>query len=197
MTYRSHSEAYAIQIAANPSGMLAPASHGASVHTNRTRNMYIPATAFKAAAGRPSINTRGSSTAKMDVPPSFNFPTSSIGAITTTFMLPEDWAGGAVTVKLYWAPAGTGTATAVMGYRWSALAAGDQIDEAGSGPTNETITPPGTAEQMVVTTFSTTFTPATNGPIKFAIRRDTTNGSDTYGNGIWVIGVELEYTADM
>lgn len=174
---------------------LSAGGHGADKHTNITRYIWLPASAFIAVEGSPALAGVGSSANGYEKMPAWAMDGASAETVMTVIRMPADWDAGAVTPTLHWAPS-DGNAGNV---RWQVLpayiAAADQIDEANAATLLSIVASPAVADQSTESGGFTTFTP--NTPVaRVAVRRDGGDATDTYdAHDAWFYGLLLAYTA--
>lgn len=117
--------------------------------------------------------------------------------ILTTFQVPSDYASGAITVKYYWANAGSGGNNVVWNIIYHELAAGvDAQSTASEINASETFAPSTTQYAVIVSTLAQTITPSAKEKlITLMVQRVATDAADTNSTAMYLIGVELIYTA--
>lgn len=172
-------------------------SHGASDHTDRAREWFVPATEFMLDWNTPDLAVRGSNGAQLRIPGWAFDPTTGEGIAGTT-RVPRDWDGGGITGYFVWAPTNTNTGTVVWQCTVTVLAAGEQIDGVSDGSYIAVGTPDGTAENLHITSGGS-FDPGSAGAnvvLRLNIFRLPADGSDTYTGDAWLFGMIFEYTAD-
>jgi hypothetical protein len=160
----------------------------------RTRSLYIPANAFGLGTGA-ALAAVGNNANAYDRLTAWAFDPSSDEYVITSAMLPSEWAAGAVTAKIHWAPSTTNNGSVRWDVGFSDIASTDQIDEARTYPT-VTQAASGTAEARHVATCTTTFTP-TQAFLGLTVYRSAANGSDTFTGDAWFLGLELEFSVTL
>lgn len=167
-------------------------SHGASDHTDRTRNLWIPAQAFISRQGSPALAIVGASTAYQ----AWAFDQTTVEGILSEFVMPSDYTSGTLTVKLYWTNLGAGSGDVIWRIFIRNTAATGNLDSGGFTSGSDTITAPA-QNVLKISTSSVSFTPVAGNVIQIIPDRNASNGSDNLGNDAGLVGVLIEYTADM
>jgi len=168
----------------------------AAALANRTRHIWIPAdNSWSIAFGTPALALRGSAAAP-DKMTTWAFDAAANEYISTNFMLPADWDGGAITIRVYWAGDGAGgpAANEVLWQVFTAgIAAGNQIDTAvENSPT--VLGSVAIYEALVISTFAS-YTP--DAPLlRVILARIGADASDDYNADAWFVGLLIEYTSD-
>lgn len=170
-------------------------SHGASVHTNRTRTLYIDAGALQVgtrAAGA-ALTSQGSNTRfnawQLDA-------AAAEESVLGGFQIPQDYASG-FTVKLHMANSGAGSGNVVMlTVVKNAVDGTDLNSTSGESVVQNTFTAGSQNVEKVYTT-TVSLSPAAGDYIRLIVGRNGSDAADTLGNDIGLIGVTFEYTADM
>lgn len=167
-----------------------PNSHTATQHADLVRNIWLPVHDGVVVDGG-TLTTTG---ANPDAVRTISLADAAASGATWAIVF-DDWASGAVSVRIYWA----GSTTFAGVVRWSlqaaTKAAGVDITTAGTATAFTSATQP-TANQLIKETLtSTTITPANGDLFKIGVRRLGTDGADTYTGAALVIGVQLSYTA--
>jgi hypothetical protein len=160
--------------------------------TDRTRSVWLPAASFAISEGAPTL-----ASGAIDTPTSWLLDAAAIESVLTDFIMPEDYASGNITVKSYFSMVSATSGNVVIHIRFLSVA--DGADASASGTSQEdTVSVPGTAGLLKIYTQSVTF--ATGGAgelLRACIRRIGSSGSDTATGDMRMIGIKLEYTADM
>lgn len=171
-------------------------SHGAADHTDRTRTFSIYAQELLAAVGTPAL-ALGGSVGSLNGTPVMLFDTTTEEWAVARTRIPQDWAGGAITVKALWSPTNTNTGTVFWNVLVTYVADGEEIDQnADHNVQNSTQAANGTTDDLHIHTVGT-FDPGDQGThhyLRVAIGRIT--GSDTYNADAALIEILFEYTAD-
>lgn len=172
-----------------------PLAHGASLHNDITRMVFLAAAAAKLDSA-----TAANVGASPDLTGVVAYADAATQGALWTFQVPDDWTSGVITLQPVWAPgASDGVAHTV---RWSivakAVAAGSTVTAAG---TTVTFTGASAARTIGVVVYdtatSTTLTPAAAGDLfRFALRRIGADAADTYVGVVNLLGVIVTYTAN-
>lgn len=155
----------------------------------RTRNIFIPATAFVANAGGPSFSVR-----TYYVP--FAFDAAATEGVATQWAVPEDYASGAATVKLWWTSPGAVAGNVVWKAYFGAVAAGEVLNPPPTLATNSNTIASPLNELLAISTLTSSVTPLAGEIFTIAIERTGGDGADTLAGDAWMVGVEIEYTAN-
>jgi hypothetical protein len=154
-----------------------------------TRYIWLAPEDFTLALGSPTLGVVGDNANAVNRPTAWQFPSGSKTAVTTNFVVPSDWTGGAITVVYHWSRAAGTNGTVSGDWVWSQVAEGEQVDEGGAA-VSATPADPATPENLLRTTIGT-FTPGAYRTIRGAVRRL----SGGFAGNAWLIGVELPYPA--
>ena len=167
--------------------------HGAADHTNVTRSIWIPATAFTADGG--TFATVGASPGQIRTLQLADALTQ--GGFFET-VVPSDWASGAITMEPHWIAVNTVAGAAI---RWlgQILYAGTAADWTAAG-TASNLTGASldrTANFGYIDSAISLGTPSAAGQtMRISLRRQGGNAADTYNAGtVALVGVMLNYTA--
>lgn len=163
--------------------------HGASDHTDITRYVFI-SPSMMTVDDATAINNEGSTP---DLISRISFPEASnrSGALFS-WMVPSDWASGAIVPTLIWA-AGTSTGDVRWIVSMSEIAAGDNPAEASGTTASLTVADSTTAKYSSLAGITPT---AAGNLIKFNVERNANNAADTATGNVFLYGVRLEYTAN-
>ncbi len=170
-------------------------AHGASVHDNRTRSIYLPASEWVLDQGTPDLATRGSAGALLRMP-GWAMDPAADEAVATSIYMPADWTGGACTAYVYWAPSTTNTGNVYWAFLGAGVAVSQQIDQ--TQEFNLAPTQPagdGTVDNLHIWTAGA-FTPD-NSFVRVNMARVATNIADTYTGDAYFLGVRIDYPSDM
>ena len=155
-----------------------------------TKSVYVPATSFILGSGATlaSVGTGAS----YDRVPAWALDPTTDQWVNGSFMLPTDWAGGALTLIVHWAPSSSNVGDVRWDIGVSDIAVGDQADEGKSFPT-VIHAAGGVAEARRAGTCTSTVTP-TQPFIGLSVYRSAAVGTDTFTGNAWFLGLELQYT---
>lgn len=159
-----------------------------------TKTHNIRAAGFFPSQGFPPVLAlRGSSANPYEKPAGWNMQVGAVDGVNTTWEIPVDWGGGAITVKWRIAKAAAGSGNIRSFTNWATID-GVQIDVAGTD-IDATFAVPGTAEDESLVTVGT-FTPSASAKeIRLDCRRWGGGTGDTYGDTLWFFGIELSYVS--
>ena len=179
----------------NPLGV-----HGALMHTDRTRHIWLNPSDFEITAGSPALVSIGPADTLRDKAKAWAFDPDNGEGIGTTVMLPADWLSGWA-IKLYWA-ADTEVVLLRQCLWWAGIAwiaAGDSVDKArDAGNYAFGDTPSTTARILAVSAAIDLSTNAgADKAGRLTISRYATHAGDTLTGDALLLGAEIEYTADM
>lgn len=173
----------------------APTAHGASLHNDITRLLYL---------GAMDGFTDSSTLANIGSTPDLTRVLALANAATQgafwAFAVPDDWASGAITVQPVWSPGSTDATPHTV--RWTyvakAIAAGSTVTAAGTTVAWTGSSAARTAGVVVYdTATSTTLTPAAAGDLfRINVQRIGADGADTYVGVVNLIGILVSYTAN-
>ena len=117
--------------------------------------------------------------------------------IATQQVLPTDWASGTLSVKIYYTMAGANTSdSVVLRLNRGPYADGEDMT-AGNSTTDETVGVPDAADTLDVHTHSGTITVATDDLLQIQVGRLGSDVADDATGDLQLLGLGLEYTADM
>lgn len=185
--------------AANAKTILALAAsdlpaHGATEHTDITRSLWLPAP-LQAESDSGTGNTSGT------FPDAMRLLTLADGATQGSpwkFLVPSDWASGALTCYIYWFPVATDATPHTVRWSWNykELAAGGDVTAAGTTTTQTGSSAARTAQLLVIETAQAILTPsAVNTLIRLDLQRIGADAADTYVGNVRVAGLRVDYTA--
>lgn len=170
--------------------------HSATDHLDRVRTEWIPVDAWGAQVGA-ALTNFGS---VPDIVRTREFAASgSDDSAGFTFLVPQDWGGGAINIVLMWAPSNTDLGNCVWRASVVELGIGDNIaTKADATLTTVTDAGAGVTNGLQQTTFSTNMpTPSAAGVVmKATIQRQGTVAGDTLTGTARVLGAYISYTAD-
>lgn len=166
-------------------------AHGASYHTNLTRQLWLPVNDGAVIDG----GTLSSLGTAPDIIRTISMADAATSGASWGLTVPGDWASGALTAEIFF----VGASTTSGSVRWSVVsrevAEGADITTAGTTVT-QTSQAPTTANLLVVEPSITLITPNAAGRlVKLNVRRLGTDGADNYAATIHLLGVLLSYTA--
>lgn len=174
-----------------------PSSHGASSHTDRTRNVMVYAQDMVGRTGQtPTPNapaTYGANTFYV----AWAFDTTTLEAVSGSIRVPHDYASSG-TFHLWDVNLGAGSGNVVAGFIISASATdGDDINTL-TGATNSSSTITAGAQDILkIRSLTSSPTLVAGEIVHFILYRNTGSGSDTLANDWGIVALELRYTADM
>jgi hypothetical protein len=172
-----------------------PLAHGAALHTDITRALFLPAVA----AGL-DVATLVNLGASPNLTKAVAYADAATNGAFWTFEVPEDWASGVITIQPIWSPGATDAVAHAV--RWSMtcknVTAGTTITAAG---TNVLFTGAAAARTVGVvvkdTATSTTLTPAAAGDyFTIELQRIGADAADTYVGVVNLLGIRVTYTAN-
>jgi hypothetical protein len=170
--------------------------HGASSHTDITRNIFLKAEDATLGTGTAFLNV-GSG---LNISRTVEYSDAASEDASWTFQIPDDWASGAITIQPVWSPGSTdGTAHTVRYvYTTKNLASGTDVTAAGTAVTWTGASAARTVNILVFdTATSTTVTPAAAGNLMlFNLQRLGSDGADTYVGTVRIHGLIVSYTAN-
>lgn len=166
----------------------------AAPSTNKT--CYIPVSAMSIVTSSALVNNNSSSGVRLAVS---NFDQTTEQYMIASWVLPDDWSGGTLSVKFAWMSATNTSNSVVWGITATAINDGDDINTITEG-TRATVVDAGTAGASVYgkITSSATVT-VSNSPnvgdlVTFEISRVPGDASDTYAGNAGLIGIVITYT---
>lgn len=177
-----------------------PTEHGADRHTNRTRRIWLSPSDFEIVSNTPALVSYGHGTGP-NYAKAWAFDQATRESIGTSLMMPADWNGGNISFYFWWA-ADTDTVTTNV-CRWTVsyafMSAGESIDAVRDGaPYVDELVPSATAHTLAKSAAMVCSAGLTAGvPIRLTCLRLSDQAADTMTGDALLIGVELEYTADM
>lgn len=163
-------------------------SSGATI----TKSIFFKANEFELDSG--TANTRGTSP---DIVDTVALADGSTQGLFWSFNVPQDWAGGALTMKVWWIGTSTETAKVV---RFAHTYLHVPVDTGATGAGTTTITD--TASKNITNNSTNTQgsltlgTPALAGDIvRVQLERRGGHANDTYTGGVNIVLIEVTYTA--
>ena len=161
---------------------------------DRTRSLWLPASAFFAAEGTPT-QVAGTNA---DTPDCWLLDDSAaVESVASQFIIPEDYSTGAITVKIYFAMVSATSGNIVLDTRLLSIASNADALAAGTSSA-DTISVPGTAGLLKIASRGSTFATGGVGEMfRVSVRRTGSSGADTATGDMRFFGIKLEYTADM
>ena len=173
-----------------------PAAHGASLHTDITRSLFLSPLAATLDGG-PTMANLGSGA---DMTAVLGLIDGSLMGARWVFQVPKDWASGVITIQPVWTPGSTDAVAHTV--RWTMdtkmMASGSDPTAAGATVTFTGASAARTANLVVYdTATSTTVTPAAAGDlIRLYLARNGADAADTYVGNVDLLGVIVTYTAN-
>jgi hypothetical protein len=161
---------------------------------NRTRSLFLPASAFFAIAGAPTSTS-------VIWSPAWAMDPSSAEGVSAAFTVPHDYSTGSIAATVYW----TNASTSAGSVSWRV---GSFFTDSGV-TLNGTYTPGSTGLAVVASTvgfvtqasqISTALgggTPAAGRYSQIRVDRTSSSTGDTLAVDAHFLGVRLDYTADM
>lgn len=157
---------------------------------DRTRSLYLPSKALDSSTGfSAQLGTQP------DEVHSWRLDDAADGSLFATFLVPQDWVSGALTLRAHLSMVSTSATPSVR------MSAG-YLELTGASPTGaRTIVGPSTVVLTSTANMQTTdFTLGTPGAAGrlwgIYLRRFGANAADTYAQNMRVLGIEIRYTAD-
>lgn len=160
--------------------------------SNRTRYINLGAGQFSEAEGSPSTGSQsywvywaldGSTTRE---------------AVATTFIVPEGWVSGTLSVTVYVMPS-TASSSKAWSLQINYQNAADGTVLSNSAASVESHNVPGTQYELDVFTATAILpAPSAAGTLyRLTIRRLYDDAGDTYPDDLWFVGARVDFTADM
>lgn len=160
---------------------------------NRTRSLWLPASAWSQSEASAAL-TAGS----IDLDPHWLLDAAATESVVTSFLVPEDYASGNITAKIYFSMPSATSGNVQLHLRWLVTANNGDEAAAGESGSEDTVSVPGTAGYLKIHSHGNAITGAAAGSlIRVCVRRVGGSGSDTATGDMRFFGVKLEYTADM
>lgn len=165
---------------------------GASNISNRTRSVFMSASEFEQAEASAALTAGG-----IDIAPHWLLDAAAVESVVGTFIVPEDYATGDITAKVYFSMVSATSGNVVIHHRWLTVADGEDMTAGGTSAEN-TVAVPGTAGLLKIHSHTNTISGVAAGEnVRVNIRRIGSDGADTATGDMRLYGVKLEYTADM
>lgn len=127
----------------------------------------------------------------------YSFSATTQNQIQLLWRVPEEWKGGAIYTKLYFANSGTSAATIVWRtHRIPNIIAATNLDSIASEVyVTDIVTPSSTQYAMNIHTMSTSFTPTVIGELtNIMLARVPTDASDTNASTMLLVGIGFVYS---
>ncbi len=178
-------------------GIAGPVSLDSSWLTDRSRNVWLGATAWVLEQGTPVLAVHGSAGALFQAPV-WELDGTAREGVATVFLMPTDWNLGTISFNIYWAPSDANTGNVFWDVVGAPIVDGSQIDDATVWTVQATSAAPGVAEQLTVLTTAAVTVTNTTGLIRLNLVRYADLASDTYNaHDAWFVGLRVNYTAVM
>lgn len=168
--------------------------HGAEMHTNITRTLFLPA--YAAGLDGATLIAVGASP---NLSNAINYADAATSGAYWTFLVPSDWDNGVISIRPNWTPAATDAVAHTV--RWSVTAKGlggsANITAAG---TTTAFTGASAARTLDVVVLeapqSTGVTGSTALRMMLELQRIGADVADTYVGAVRLFGILVEYTAN-
>jgi hypothetical protein len=175
----------------------APTSHGASLHTDITRSIWVMAGEMQSGTGGGTHGTAIGTTPDLIMRISLT-DAATVDALFTVQLPADAKAASPLSIALYWAPAATDASAHSV--RWAidslVLAAGSSVIAAGTTTTFTGVSQANTQNLLVIDTLTQIAASVNAGDV---VRIDATrlgaDGADTYVGNVNLIGARLDYSA--
>jgi len=158
-----------------------------------TGRVFLNARLWQSRTGAPTFADRGANLRFAG----YSFSATTDNNVSIQTMVPNDWASGAITLKIYWANAGTNTGNVIWRVLLHETVAGGDLDATGAeiDTSNAAVAADGTANLLKITTSSISYTPSAAGALIYIITaRSGSVGTDTCTSASLFVGVMMEYT---
>lgn len=125
------------------------------------------------------------------------FDAAATEDVYATFVIPTDYAGGAMTPKWYWSMESATSGNVVLQLQVGSITDGVAISSSTDLLNHQqTVAVPGVADTVELTTFNT-FTPTAGSMVRFRVLRLGADGSDTATGDMVFYGCRIEYTSTL
>ncbi len=169
--------------------------HGDDRHTDQTRSIHLSVDEIgpgKAAPTRTNL-AGGYYTYGYDL---VEAATPNRSGIVFSFMVPSDWLSGTIAIKVHWTTLINGAGeTVVFNGSYMRSSAGADMIGAKTGVSGVVPAVPATAGQRQVSTMGAALTVAAGEVVDVEIERIPYHASDTWAHSLYLVGIELVYTA--
>jgi len=166
--------------------------HGAADHTDRTRIFPADIRSFGAILGAPALTQY---VGGINSYIGWAFDPAADEYISGTCPLPGDWSSGGIVVTLYWTRNAGGAGNVYLGILLNSMSVGDTLQGVGAARSVTSAVPD--VDLLAASVLASVGGVAAGDLIKLAVYRLGTNVADTYASDAILVGVKLEYTADM
>lgn len=167
-----------------------------STTPGRTRTVWLSASEFTGAQGATRATVGGAAAVNRAAAVVLPYSASTAAIATTTFLVPADWeVGTRITVIVHWSRPTTALGNVDWEFVWAVISSGDQVDEGGIVLKSGVLTYGSTTAEAQGRSVLGSFAPSAAKTIRVAIRRQTTT-TNPLTTGVWLLGVELQYTDD-
>lgn len=168
--------------------------HGPADHADVTRNIWLAA--HEASLDGATLIAVGASP---NLSAAINYADAATSGAYWSFMVPVDWASGALSIIACWTPAATDAVAHTV--RWTITAkninSGSDVIAAGTATTFTGASGARTVNIAVnETTTSTGVTPTAGGRVLLELQRIGADAADTYVGAVRLTGILVQYTAN-
>lgn len=152
-------------------------------------SIWIPASAFSAVVGSPTLGNLGAATDWTRITPAFLFDASAGESATAYQYVPPSWAS--FNVFVWWSNAGTGSGDVAWQVYWAAFADAENTDTAGGTSNLLTVAAPARYVTKRTQAGASAVTATAGEIVRIVVHRSGSAGGDTLANDAGLIGVEL------
>jgi len=174
-------------------------SHGAAQHTDRTRTVFLQAVEmFQINGSSIVVTARGTYPARYAGWPLATAPASAPQAVEVLWKVPADYvAGSGIEVTAFLAVDTVNINDFVLKLKWATIAVSDSMVATATTEADVAVTPDSVdiLNEVSLATISTGI--ATGEILRLCVERDSANVGDTYTGSVYLVGINLNYTADM
>lgn len=172
----------------------APTSHGASSHTDITRQIWLPVHDGVVLTGSgATLSSRGT---YPDIIRTLSLPDAATAGGAWAFLVPSDWTSGDLDVEIFFTGATTTSGSVRWNLKYKEVNEGESLVAAGTS-FPQTSQAPTTADLLVIEpAISTALTPSAAGElVMITAERLGSDGADNYAAVAHLIGLRISYTA--
>ena len=169
-------------------------AHGASVHTDRTRSLWLYPQVFTITESTPSLAAQGANLVYV----AWSFSSTTRQGIGTTFLVPRDWASGALSFVVYWTQLAAGAGNCAWRIRVVEVADTTDLNSPTMTSAQDATAGPG-VDTLDIFTHTASVTPSGAAvAMKLIIDRRADDTPDTLeGVAAGLVAIRVDYTADM